>query len=287
MTSQVAAQNAGANYWVPHPVLIRGVHQEIPGVATYELAFVDAASAGEYRFAPGQFNMLYIPGCGEIPISLSADPLSRSTWDHTIRRAGNTTRAMERLAVGSTLGLRGPYGTSWPLEQAVGKDVLFIAGGIGLAPLRPAIYHVIANREQFGRVILLYGARSPDTMLYHREFPDWAAQDVEIETTVDRSSSQWQGNVGVVPLLLSRVSGIDSQHAMAMICGPEVMMRFTVRAAHDLGIKHEQIWVSMERNMQCAVGICGHCQLGPAFICHDGPVFRYDAIAPYLSVEGL
>lgn len=287
MNEQLARQTESSNCWVPHPVVIENMRREVPGVATYDLAFVDAATAGAYRFAPGQFNMLYVPGTGEVPISLSADPRSRRTWAHTIRAAGNTTRAIEQLGPGATIGMRGPYGTAWPLEAAIGKDVLLIAGGIGLAPLRPVIYDVMAHRSDFGRVTLLYGARSPDTMLYVDEFPQWTTQCVDIETTVDRSALDWRGNVGVVSLLLARLAGLDPQRTIAMACGPEVMMRYTVKAARDRGIGDDQIWVSLERNMQCAVGLCGHCQLGPAFLCHDGPVFRYDAVAPYMAVEGL
>ena len=287
MTEQLTTQSEHPNYWVPHPVVIEKVRQEVPRVATYELAFVDSATAGDYRFAPGQFNMIYVPGVGEVPISLSADPNSRRTWAHTIRTAGNTTHAIEQLGAGAMIGMRGPYGTAWPLESSAGGDLLLIAGGIGLAPLRPVIYHVMAHRANFGRVTLLYGARSPDTMLYRDESDLWSRCGVEIETTVDRASSDWQGNVGVVTLLLARLRELRIQRTVLMICGPEVMMRHTVKAACDRGIQHDQIWVSLERNMQCAVGLCGHCQLGPSFLCHDGPVFRYDAVAPFMAIEGL
>lgn len=287
MTEQLARHGDRSNDWVPHPVIIEKVRHEVPGVATYELAFVDAATAGEYRFTPGQFNMLYVPGVGEVPISLSADPRSRQTWAHTIRVAGNTTQAIEQLGQGATIGMRGPYGTGWPLESSAGNDLLLIAGGLGLAPLRPVIYHAMAHRAEFGRVTLLYGARSPDTMLYVDEFDQWLQKGLDIETTVDRAALDWQGNVGVVSLLLARLRGFDSPRTTAMVCGPEVMMRYTVRAARDRGLQDDQVWVSLERNMQCAVGLCGHCQLGPAFICRDGPVFRYDAVAPYMTIEGL
>ncbi len=287
MTQQNSTANESHNYWVPHPVVIQDIRHELPGVCTYDLAFVDAASASRYSFQPGQFNMLYVPGTGEVPISLSADPGSRQTWAHTIRVAGNTTRAIKQLGRGAMIGLRGPYGTAWPLDRCAGSDVLLIAGGIGLAPLRPVIYHLLSHRQNYGNLTLLYGARSPDTMLYANEFATWTGRGLTIETTVDRSAPDWLGNVGVVPLLLTRLQTLRSEQTVIMICGPEVMMRFTVQAARDRGLSNKQVWVSLERNMQCAVGMCGHCQLGPAFICRDGPVFRYDVVAPFVAVEGL
>jgi len=276
-----------ANPWVPHTVEIRGVTPEIGGVSTYELAFTDPNVAAGYRFRPGQFNMLYMPGTGEAAISMSGDPGACDTLAHTVRTAGNVTGALAALRTGSTLGLRGPFGSSWPLAECVGRDVVLVAGGIGLPPLRPLIYQLLARRRQFGRLNLLYGARSPDTRLYTDEYMSWVEQGLILHTTVDRSQPGWTGNVGVVPLLLERLHTFDPRSAVLFICGPEVMMRFAAKAAIERGMEPSQIWVSMERNMQCAVGMCGHCQLGPEFICKDGPVFRYDRIAPYLNVEGL
>ncbi len=173
------------------------------------------------------------------------------------------------------------------MADCVGRDIVLVAGGIGLAPLRPAIYAVLNDRKHFGRLNLLYGARTPNTQLFTREYDDWSRRGMIVHTTVDRSSPGWLGNVGVVTLLLQRLRSFDPRNSVVMCCGPEVMMRFTVTAALARGVPPAQIWVSMERNMQCAVGLCGHCQLGPEFVCKDGPVFRYDRIAPYLNVEGL
>jgi len=275
-----------ADPWATETVAIEGITQEVSGVATYALAFRDPP-ATEYRFAPGQFNMLYLPGAGEIAISVSGDPAQRETVPHTIRIAGNVTRTLANLPVGSTLGLRGPFGTPWPMAEAIGRDVILVAGGIGLAPLRPVIYALLRQRRQFGRLHLLYGARSPDTLLYHDQYAKWAAQGLQIETTVDRSSVGWLGNVGVVTMLLDGFGPLDAPNTLVLCCGPEVMMRFALQAAINRGVAAEQIWVSLERNMQCAVGHCGHCQLGPEFVCKDGPVFRYDRVADYLVVEGL
>lgn len=280
------APATGSDPWSVQAVVIEAIEPEFSGVATYQLAFRDRP-AEPYRFAPGQFNMLYLPGAGEIAISVSGDPAHRARIPHTIREAGNVTRTLANLPVGASLGLRGPFGTAWPMAEAIGRDVVLVAGGIGLAPLRPVIYSLLAQRRQYGRLHLLYGARTPATLLYRHQFARWAARGLHIETTVDRSSVGWLGNVGVVPVLLDQIESLDAANTLLLCCGPEVMMRFAVMAALNRGITAQQIWVSLERNMQCAVGHCGHCQLGPEFVCRDGPVFRYDRVAPYLNVKGL
>lgn len=287
MTTATPAQPPPGNPWLCEPVVIRSITPEVSGVATYHLAFRDPEAARQYRFQPGQFNMLYLPGAGEVPISLSADPAGCETWAHTIRVAGNVTRVLANLGPGGSLGLRGPFGSCWPIDQCRGRDVILVAGGIGLAPLRPVIYALLADRQRFGRLTLLYGARSPDTLLYASAFSDWTRRGLLVQTTVDRSAPGWLGNVGVVSLLLDRMRLSSPRDSILFACGPEVMMKYTVLSARQKGISEPQIWVSLERNMQCAIGQCGHCQLGPAFVCRDGPVFRQDRIAPYLSVEGL
>lgn len=277
------------NPWEVHPVRIVRIDPEIEGVATYHLSFRDPATAGRYRFQPGQFNMLYLPGAGESAISLSADPASTNTWAHTVRVAGNVTRTLSRLGVGGTLGLRGPFGSSWPVEQirAAGQDLIIMAGGIGLAPLRPAIYAVLARLKEYRSVSLLYGARSPDLLLYSAELREWEQRGIRMLVTVDRASPDWNGNIGVVPQLLRQLKAVDSSGTSVLTCGPEVMMRYAALGAIECGIPKSQIWVSLERHMQCAVGLCGHCQLGPALICRDGPVFRYDQMEQFLGVEAL
>lgn len=276
-----------SNPWLSHTAIITEITPEIPGVATYHLQLRDHAAAELYAFRPGQFNMLYLPGVGEAAISLSANPRSRNAWAHTIRAAGGVTQTLARLRQGETLGLRGPFGRPWPMQECAGKNVILIAGGIGLPPLRPAIYEFLAQRDQYRQMTLLHGARTAEMLLYGREYADWSARGLDIQTTVDRPSPGWQGNVGVVPLLLNRVQMQDPQNTLVLMCGPEVMLRYCALAALHRRIPRANIWISTERNMQCAVGLCGHCQLGPDFICKDGPVFRYDHIAPYLDVEGL
>jgi NAD(P)H-flavin reductase len=227
-----------------------------------------------FSFTPGQFNMVYAFGIGESAISISSDPAKPNMLAHTIHRVGTVTSALSKVRRGDLIGIRGPYGRAWPLEEAVGKDVCIAAGGIGLAPLRPVIYSLVTRREEFGRVIILYGARSPLDLLYRVELEEWSKlPNTEVIITVDRGDSTWKGHIGVVTSLFSYIK-MDSRETIAMVCGPEVMMKFTVEELQRRGLTPEQIYISMERNMKCGVGLCGHCQFGPKFICKDGPVFR-------------
>ncbi len=189
------------------------------------------------------------------------------------------------MQIGESLGLRGPFGASWPVDECRGRDVIIVAGGIGLAPLRPALRGIAARRWEFGRVTLIHGARSPQSLLFPAECEAWTEQGIDVQTTVDRAGVDWRGNIGVATLLLDRLQPLEAARTAVWMCGPEVMMRYAVRSALWRGLVPGQIYVSLERNMQCAVGLCGHCQLGPEFICKDGPVFRYDRVAPYLRVE--
>jgi NAD(P)H-flavin reductase len=285
-TPPTAPAVATAGPWVPQPAVIRDVQPETPGVATYSLELADHRAGAAYRFRPGQFNMLYLPGIGEAAISLSSDPEEHGVLRHTIRAAGNVTRALARKRAGDRLALRGPFGVGWPLAACHGQDVIIAAGGIGLAPLRPAIYHLIRHRGDFGRVILLYGARTPPDLLYAGEYDAWRAAGVEVETTVDIGDADWQGNIGVVPVLFYRLR-LDPQRTQVLTCGPEVMIRFVIFEALARRIAPARIHLSMERNMSCAVGLCGRCQFGPVFVCKDGPVFSYQRLQPYLHVEDL
>jgi len=236
-----------------------------------------------FGFAPGQFNMLYVFGVGEVPISISGDPTHPETLLHTTRAVGTVTKAMKKMKAGDMIGVRGPFGAGWPIESAKGRDVVIVAGGIGLAPLRSSMYQLLARREEFGKIVLLYGTRTPDDILFRKELEKWRARlDLEVYITVDRAAGSWKGNVGVVPTLIHKAP-FDPMHTIAMICGPEVMMRFTGIELQKRGLNPEQIYLSMERNMKCGIGLCGHCQYGPTFICKDGPVYRYDAIASLLS----
>jgi NAD(P)H-flavin reductase len=218
---------------------------------------------------------------------MSGDSHAADGWFHTVRVAGNVTRSLARLAAGQTLGVRGPFGAGWPIRDLVGHDVVIVAGGLGLAPLRPLIYHLVRHRAQFGAVSLIVGARTPAGMLYAAEYAAWSSAGVDIQLTVDRAAAGWTANIGVVTTLVDRLKLPKCDQTRAVACGPEVMMKYVALSAMHRGIPAERIWVSMERNMQCAAGLCGHCQLGPVFICKDGPVMRYDRLQPYLFVESL
>ncbi len=265
-----------AHPMVPTPFAITRVSRELPGTFTWE--FDLSAHPEGFRFLPGQFNMLYAFGVGEVPISISGDPSRPDELVHTIRAAGTVTKVMAKLKKGDTIGLRGPFGSAWPMDEARGKDLLLIAGGLGLAPLRPAILEALRRRDDYNRVFLFYGARSPEDILYPKELKRWRGRfDTTVELTVDRASTRWHGDVGVVTQLI-RQANFDPANSLAMICGPEIMMRFCVRELGRRGMPHEAMYVSMERNMKCGVGMCGHCQFGPGFVCKDGPVYRFDKI---------
>lgn len=260
----------------PVPFRVERVRRETYDTFTQELAPLNGK--GLFPFAAGQFNMLYVFGVGEVPISISGDPGDPHRLVHTTREVGIVTRALRELRRGDVLGVRGPFGGPWPVEEAAGNDVMVVAGGIGLAPLRPVLYQVLSQREKFGKVFLLYGARTPGDLLYKRELERWKARfDLEIHVTVDQAAGGWQGNVGVVTTLLPKAH-FDPINTVAMICGPEVMMRFTVLELHNRGLDSQGIYISMERNMKCGIGLCGHCQFGPLFICKDGPIFRFDRV---------
>jgi NAD(P)H-flavin reductase len=270
---------------LPQPHVIDRFRQETPDTFTVELKPADGA--GGFSFAAGQFNMLYLFGVGEIPISISGNPSQPNVLVHTTRAVGTVTKAMRHLKPGDALGVRGPFGTHWPVEEAAGSDVVIVAGGIGLAPLRPALYQLLLHRERYGKIVLLYGTRSPEDILYRRELERWRAHfDLDVYVTVDRATGRWRGSVGVVTTLIPRAP-FDPSSSMVMVCGPEVMMRFTVLELQKRGVRASRIFLSMERNMKCGVGLCGHCQVGPVFICKDGPVFRYDAIEPFFGKREL
>lgn len=225
--------------------------------------------------------MIYLFGVGEAPISISGDPAGK-TLVHTIREVGSVTRRMAKLKEGDTVGIRGPFGTDWPMDAARGNDIVVVAGGIAFAPVRPIIYSVFNERAKYGKLAVLYGARTPGDLLYEKEAKCWRShEDTEVLMTVDRALPGWSGNVGVVTTLIGRSKSgndFDPYNTVAMVCGPELMMRFTVRELIKHGVPESRIWISLERNMKCGIGLCGHCQMQSHFICKDGPVFRHDRI---------
>ncbi len=277
-----AADTALLDPMRPAPWRVRAVRRETADVATLDLVPL----VGEVpRFAPGQFNMIYAYGIGEVPISVSGDPADPTQITHTVRAVGAVSRAIADAAPSSVLGLRGPFGSAWPVAAAAGHDLLIIAGGLGLAPLRPAIYQALAASEHFGRIAILYGGRAPAELLFRDELAAWGARaGITVAVTVDHADPTWHGHVGVVPALIDEIS-FTPANTVALLCGPEVMLRFTAAALEGAGVAAERIYLSMERNMKCAIGLCGHCQFGADFVCRDGPVLRYDRIAPRLMVR--
>jgi anaerobic sulfite reductase subunit B len=271
----------GAMTPVPHRVVSRT--PETADTWTLELEPL----AESIRPRAGQFDMLHAFGVGEVPISTSGDHEGDGPLTHTVRAVGAVTRALCALEPGAVVGVRGPFGTEWPLAGAVGGDLVVVAGGIGLAPLRPAIRHALGRRADYGAVSVLVGARTPEDLLFVKELERWRARlDLEVDVTVDAAAAGWHGRVGLVTTLIPGAV-FDPASAAALVCGPEVMMTFVVRALVDRGLPLGRIWVSMERNMRCAVGHCGHCQLGPTLICRDGAVFPAAAMTRLLEVREL
>ncbi len=265
---------------LPQLYRVQHVRHEIADTITLELAPEDGSDTPP--FSCGQFNMLYVFGVGEIPISISSDPRKRKSLLHTTRAVGMVSRAICALKTGDTIGVRGPFGKPWPVTQAISKDVVIVAGGIGLAPLRSTVYMLAAQREQYGKIALLYGARTPRDILYAKELEQWRARfEMEIAITVDHATSAWHGSVGVVTRLIPRAT-FEPTNTIAMLCGPEIMMRFTAAELEKREIGAEHIFLSMERNMKCALGFCGHCQYLPYFVCKDGPVFQYSQVRDLL-----
>jgi NAD(P)H-flavin reductase len=273
----------GSEAMVPAPFELLGRRRDTADTWTLELRPPDGEPLA---FAPGQFTMLAAGGCGEVPISISGDPDRPGRLVQTVRRVGAATAAICAAEPGQTLAVRGPFGTCWPVEEAEGSDVVIAAGGLGLPPLRPAILRMLSRRERYGRLVLLYGGRSPDQLMFGDELSAWSQQGLEVLVTVDSAGPEWLGHVGVVTRLV-RWAGLNPARTIALTCGPEVMMRFLAAALAAEGVPDERMYVSLERNMQCGIGHCGHCQLGPVLLCRDGPVLRLDRVAPWLAVREL
>ena len=254
---------------------------------THDTWTLELEPLGGERLAlqPGQFTMLYAFGVGEVPISISGD--TAGPLVHTVRAVGAVTNAICAARPGDVLGVRGPFGNAWPVASAAGSDVVVVAGGIGLAPLRPALYQVLQRRGEYGQVALLYGSRTPGDLLYRRELERLRSRlDLQVDVTVDNAEGGWRGKVGVVPKIIGNAS-FDPDATVALVCGPEIMMHFAAQALLERGLDPERIYFSMERDMRCGLGHCGHCQLGPTLICRDGPVYRYDELRALMAVREL
>ncbi|MGI9584026.1 MAG: FAD/NAD(P)-binding protein [Acidimicrobiia bacterium] len=274
---------ARAEPMLPRPFRVTSARVETADTTTLLMTAADDGPSIEFR--PGQFTMIYVPGVGEVPISISGDPSHPAELQHTIRRVGAVTNAICDLEIDDRVGIRGPYGKGWPTQNSTGKDVLIIAGGIGIAPLRPAILDVLGHRDRFHSVSVLYGSRTPEDLLFEDDLHAWRARfDIEAEVTVDRGERDWHGDVGVVTTLLPRVS-FSPTNTVAMVCGPEIMMKIVARELVDLGLAADSVYVSIERNMKCGIGFCGHCQFGSSFACRDGPVMTYESVSGRFGVS--
>ena len=259
---------------------------EAEDIHTFTMRFTDTARRRAYRFAAGQFNMLYAYGVGEVPISIVSDPDQPALLEHTIRAAGRVTTVMARWKVGDLAGVRGPYGRGWPMEASRGRDVVVVTGGLGCAPVVGVIEYIFRRRDDYGTLHILHGVKTPHDLLYRERFHAWRQHPrTKVYLAADRPDANWHYRVGVVTDLFDEVTAEPS--AIVMMCGPEVMMRYAVRALRAKGISEENVYLSMERHMQCAIGLCGHCQFGPHFVCKDGPVFQYAAVKRLFGIDNL
>jgi len=272
--------------YTTHPARIVERRIEAEGIYTFVLKFVDTAVGEAYRFKPGQFNMIYSYGVGEVPISIVSDPAEPLLVEHTIRIAGRGTSLVSRWKPGDVLGVRGPYGRGWPMEKARGRNMVIITGGLGCAPVVGVINYIFRRRDEYGTLRILHGVKTPSDLLYRERFDLWRRQPrTEVHLTADRPDKSWQYRTGVVTNLFDEIPPDPS--ALVMMCGPEVMMHYAIRTLRQKEISEDSIYLSMERHMNCAIGLCGHCQFGPRFVCKDGPVFAYTAVKPWFGVSGL
>jgi len=287
MPSSQAHVYAGTNPYLIHPVTIVEKIPEAEHIDTYRLRFVDEQVRRSYRFVAGQFNMVYLFGVGEVAISIVSDPDEREFLDHTIRVVGRVTNAIARLQPGDELGIRGPFGQGWPLDDAQGKEVVIVTGGLGCAPVVGAIEYIFRRRTRYGAVKILHGVKTPHDLLYRERFDAWRRHpDTEVLLTSDQPDKTWRYHIGVVTELFEQVR-VDPARTIVLMCGPEIMMRLGVPILMQRGIPATAIYVSLERHMECGIGLCGHCQLGPYFLCKDGPVMCYDRVAPWLGRTGV
>ncbi len=270
---------------IPHVAVIDKRTQESPTIFTLRLQY-DWEVKEAYEFDPGQFNMVTLFGVGEIPISIVNDPLDNHFFDHTIRVVGRVSKGLSELQPGDRVGIRGPFGRGWPLARMKGKDILLITGGLGCAPLVSVIRYILRRREYYGRIHILQGVKHSDDLIWREQYDEWEKlHNVEILLAADVAGKGWKGQQGMVTELISQIT-LRPQRTVAMLCGPELMMLSAIANLRDMGLADGSIWFSMERNMQCGIGQCGHCQIGPHYACQDGPVFCYSDLADFLGAKG-
>lgn len=275
------------NSYLIQPATIVEKIREAEDITTCRLQLVDKQVRQQFRFVAGQFNMVYLFGVGEVAISIVSDPDEPEFLDHTIRAVGRVTKAIADLQPGDVLGIRGPFGQGWPLDEARGRNVVIVTGGLGCAPVVGAIEYIFRRRAQYGSVKILHGVKTSHDLLYRERFDTWRhAPDTEVLLTSDEPDKTWSYHIGVVTELFEHVS-IDPAKSIVLMCGPEIMMRLGIPILMSRGIPATAIYVSLERHMECGIGLCGHCQMGPYFLCKDGPVMRYDRVEPWLGRTGV
>lgn len=270
----------------PHAATVVERTQESPTIFTLKLRLDDAAAQAAYRFAPGQFNMLYLYGVGEAPISIMSDPEERDGIGHTVRALGRVTRGLTALQPGDKLGLRGPFGRGWPLQEMGGNDIVLVTGGLGCAPVVSIIHYVMRRRERYGKLVIIQGVKHAEDLIWREQYDRWATRpNTQVLVAASQGGARWPWHVGHVSELFG-LARFNPARAVAMMCGPEGMMRAAAENVLARGLPESQLYLSMERNMQCAVGRCGHCQLGGLFVCGDGPVFNWSRVKALLAHRG-
>lgn len=272
--------------YLPAEVEIVDRTDESATIFSLHLRFIDPELEKQFTFYPGQFNMLYLYGVGEVAISIVSDPLEKNRLIHTIRAIGRVTKAIQKLQVGDRLGLRGPYGVGWPLEKVKGKDVVVVTGGLGCAPSVSIIHYILARRKEYGHLSILQGVKHSDDLIYRKQYAKWQkSPHTEVHIAADQAGPKWPWSVGYVTDMIDQIK-LTPEQTVAMMCGPEMMMHTAIRVLHAKGIPEEHIYLSMERNMECGIGQCGHCQYGGLFVCKDGPVFSYPQIKALFKEPG-
>ncbi len=275
------------NPYLIHPAIIVGKTQESDDIVSLRLQINDPAIRAAFRFQAGQFNMVYVFGVGEVAISIVSDPAEPAHLDHTIRLVGRVTHVIGEMALGETLGIRGPFGQGWPTEEAKGKDIVVVTGGLGCAPVIGAIEYMFRRRDQYGSIQIIHGVKTPHDLLFRERFDAWRRHpDTTVLLASDEPGKTWHYHVGVVTELFDDVV-INPARTLVMMCGPEIMMRVAVNILTHRGLPPNAMHVSLERHMECGIGLCGHCQLGPFFLCKDGPVMRLDKVLPFLGKSGV
>ncbi len=273
------------NEYIPHLAIIESIQKESLDTKTFKLVFEDKALAASFDYKPGQFVQVSLLGVGEAPISITSCPSQKGFLELTIRAVGKLTQAIYQLEPGDRIYIRGPYGNSFPFEEVAGKDLYFVAGGIGLPPLRSVIKSVFDRRGDFGKIKILYGAKTPYELCFKEEIEPWSQMDdTEVLLTVDEPDESWEGNVGVVTTLWDKTN-MTTSCGVAFVCGPPVMIRFVIKKLLESGFKDENIYITLERYMKCGIGKCGHCNIGGKFVCIDGPVFSYSQLKKFPEKE--